>query len=86
MLELFEHLDLSALYEIALRVVSVETVTDAREFAAKVREASEIVIAAGLRIAGRTPDGGARSVMTAEQERAVERVVNIYQGLWAEEA
>jgi hypothetical protein len=44
--------DTAKLFEIAMRLVSVETVQDVRAFAAKVQEASQIVVAAAMRIAG----------------------------------
>lgn len=71
----FMQIDMARLGAIVMRIVSVETVNDAQAFAQKVREASEILIDAGLRIAG-VAQGDARSL---SNDSIVDAVVAAYE-------
>lgn len=70
-------LDLDLLTGIAKRLVSVESVEDATSFATKIREATEIAIAAGLRIAG-VEDSSARAMISPERNQMIDAVCAKY--------
>lgn len=75
---IFAGVDVERLSAIAMRVVSVETITEAQEFARKIREATEIAISAVLRIAG-LEDGNARALMSPVRNTQIEHVRAIYE-------
>ena len=67
-------IDLDRLWQIAGRLVSIETVHDAREFADTIQQAADIVTQAGLRIAGVQ----SRAVLPNEQARLVHAACTQY--------
>jgi hypothetical protein len=71
--------DTAKLFTIAMRLVSVETVQDVRAFAAKVQEASQIVVAAAMRIAGLDAPADTRALHTPAQSAQIETAIAAYQ-------
>jgi hypothetical protein len=71
---MFAEIDTTKLWAIIARLVCVDTVEDAQAFAVKVEEAKNILVEAGLRIAGL----GSRDLADPQQAVKVATVVAAY--------
>lgn len=70
----FLQIDTTKLWAIIARIVCVDTVEDAQAFAEKVEEAKNILVEAGLRIAG----CGSRDLGDPQQAAQIATVVAAY--------
>lgn len=73
-LSVFATIDTARLWATIARLISIETVQNAQEFAVKINEAKDILIEAGLRIAGY----GSRDLLDPQQAVKVATVVAAY--------